>query len=369
MKTMTTPCLRLGVILSLLVLVPSAARALPRYSARYAQKCGVCHVNPTGGGLRTIYARSFVLPEQLAWTKPSSDVREAFDPQISKNVTIGTDFRLNHRYSDDETPPQNFFQMQGDIYLEFRLDENLGLYYDQGINSNYELFGTWRGLPGTGYLKAGRFVPSYGWKFDDHTMFTREQLGFFPPANSDVGVEFGIAPGGLDAQLSVLNGNRGSTADGNQKLATALNTSYRFGVGAVGAALGVAGYWEDGDAANYGSAGAFGFLRWRQFAWLYEVDWTRDDPDGAGHVTGWVASHELSWQARRGLELMGTYDFFDPDFNAKTGAATRWGGGVTVMPRAFLAVQALVRATDYDEGTALSGDDFWESALQFHLLY
>ena len=354
---------------ALVVLIPAIAAATPRYSARYEQKCTLCHMNPSGGGMRTLYASQYIVPEEMAWSKPTGDVLSNIDPEISKNVIIGTDFRLIHRLSDDTTPQENFFQMQGDIYLDFQMDEQLSLYYDQGISSDYELFGLWQGLPLTGYVKAGRFVPAYGWKFDDHTMFVRSDLGFFPPGNSDVGIEFGISPKRFDIQFAVLNGNRGSLYDRDEKLAGALSGVYRFHVGSVGASLGAAGYWEDGETSNYGTGGTFGYLTWRRLVWLGEVDWTLDDPQGVGHTTGFVTSHDLSYLVRKGLELRATYDFFDPDYNSESGARSRWGGGVFVMPRAFLALEALVRVTTIDDGAALSGDDTWETVFQFHLLY
>jgi len=354
-----------------LVSVATVAEALPRYSARYEQKCALCHVNPSGGGLRTLYASQYLVPEEIAWGKPPKDILDGIDPEIANRILIGTDFRTIYTYANEDAPAtvKDFFQMQGDIYVNFQMDDQLSLYYDQGISSNYELFGMWQGLPLTGYVKLGRFVPSYGWKFDDHTMFVRSELGFFPPTNSDVGVEFGVSPRRLDVQFAVLNGNRGSTSDDNRKLAAALNATYRGHTGPFGWSAGAAGYWEDGDVANYGTGGTFGYLTWRRFEWLAEVDWTLDDPQGTAHTTGLVTSSEVSVLVRRGLEVLATYDFLDPDWNLQTGTETRWGGGVFVMPRPFLTLEALVRSTTFDTGVAVTGTDYWETLVQFHLLY
>jgi hypothetical protein len=360
---------RLMVAAAIVLLTPALAHAVPRYSARYEQKCALCHTNPTGGGMRNLYASQYLVPEEMAWSKPKKDILSKIDPEISKGVVIGTDFRLFHRYSNDDQLQTNFFQMQGDIYLDFQMDDNLSLYYDQGISSSYELFGLWQGLPLTGYVKAGRFVPSYGWRFDDHTMFVRSQLGFMPPANSDVGIEFGVSPGRSDIQLAVLNGNRGSTYDTNKKLAACLNGVYRFHLADVGVALGGAGYWQDGNESNYGTGGFFGSLTWWRLVWLGELDYTLEERHGDDHTTGLVTSHEVSYLWRQGLELRATYDFFDGDYNVKSGARSRWGGGVFVMPRSFLALEALYRKTTYEDGAVYAGDDSWETLLQFHLLY
>jgi hypothetical protein len=349
----------------------TVASGIPRYSARYEQKCALCHTNPTGGGLRTLYASQYLVPEEIAWSKPEKSVLEGIDPEIAKRILIGTDFRTIYTYANDDPPGsvKDFFQMQGDIYLNFQMDDQLSLYYDHGISSSYELFGMWQGLPLTGYAKLGRFVPSYGWKFDDHTMFVRSDLGFFPPGNSDVGVEFGISPRRFDVQFAVVNGNRGSTSDDNRKLATVLNAMYRGHTGPFGWSAGVAGYWQDGDEANYGTGGTFGYLTWRRFTWLGQVDWTLDDPQGEGHTTGFVTSSEVSYLLRQGLEVLATYDLLDPDYNLKTGATTRVGGGVFVMPRPFVTLEALVRSTMIDPGIDVTGSDYWETVVQFHLLY
>jgi hypothetical protein len=88
-----------------------------------------------------------------------------------------------------------------------------------------------------------------------------------------------------------------------------------------------------------------------------------------GHTTGVVTSNELSYLLRKGLELRATYDFLDPDWNLESGAQSRAGGGIFVMPKPFVTVEALFRSTMFDSGVALSGEDYWETVLQLHLLY
>ncbi|HEX5131178.1 MAG TPA: hypothetical protein VFX92_01695 [Candidatus Krumholzibacteria bacterium] len=368
---MSTLLCRLSLVAAwypLVTMLAVPAHALPRYSARYEQKCTLCHVNPSGGGQRNLYASQYIVPEELAWSKPKPEILEGIDPEIATNLIIGTDFRFIHSASDDDIAGRNFFQMQGDIYLAFQLDEQLSLYYDHGISTSYEVFGMWQGLPLDGYVKAGRFVPAYGWRFDDHTRFVRQDLGFAPPANSDAGLEFGIARGRFDVQLGIVNGNRGSTFDNDRKLATLLSALYRGHTGGVGWAAGLAGSWHDGDVVDTGTAGPYGYLTWRRFTWMTELDWFRDDT-GDAHTTGVVTSNELSFLAHQGFEVLATYDFYDPDWNLQTGSRSRWGGGVSTLPRPFLAVEALFRATSYDNGVDVTGSDYWETVLQLHLLY
>lgn len=357
---------RLGVTLVVVLAVVNGvvafqARALPRYTARYEQKCALCHVNPSGGGLRTAYASQQLAPQEIAWSKGKPELLEAIEPMIAKSILIGTDFRELYLGSDIDAQ-RNFFQMQSDLYFDFQLDPKMSLYYDRGISNSYELFGVGYVLPVV-YVKAGRFVPSYGWKFDDHTMYVRSEMGFSPPLNSDVGIEIGASPGHLDVQAGVVNGNRGSILDDDGDVSAVLNTAYRFRVGPFGASLGASG---SHDAAQ-DIGGIYGYLTFQRLTWLGEADFFRRE--GASTTDGLVTSHELSYLLHQGFELKATFDFFDPDRDRASGAKSRWGGGVAVMPRSYLVVDALMRNTTYDDGVAYFGRDFNETLLQLHLLY
>lgn len=344
------------------------ARALPRYSARYEQHCSLCHVNPTGGGLRTTYASQQLVPQEIAWSKGKPGLLEGIDPKIGKNITIGTDFRELYVYSDQAVDHLNFFQMQSDLYFDFQLSPRVSLYYDRGMSNSYELFGLGY-LDPVLYVKAGRFVPAYGWKFDDHTMFVRNDEGFAPPGNSDVGVEIGVTPGKFEAELGMVNGNRGSLLDNNPQTSTIGNAMVRYRVGPLGAATGLSGYHDPGLARTLDSGSLYGYLIWKNLTWLGQADLFRQKPPGSAATTGFVTSHEFSLLLHQGLELKATYDFYDPDRDHATGAKTRWGGGVFVMPEAYVGLEGLVRRTTFDNGIAYSGQDFYETVLQLHLLF
>jgi hypothetical protein len=345
------------------------AGAVPRYSARYGQRCGLCHVNPSGGGMRSTYASQQLVPDEIAWRRAAAESTLVPDPQITRSLAVGADFREIYAGSGDAAHNLDFFQMQGDLYLAFQLDARTSPYYDRSLTDSYELFGTAYVLPLTGYVKAGRFVPSCGWKFDDHTLYVRDALGLAPPANSDVGIEIGLQPGPLDVQLGLVNGNRGGTFDNDNRLAQSGNAIYRWSGGDLGAGLGAAGYLQSGRQTDLKVGGACCYLTWRGLTWMGEVDLARREPADAERVTSLVTSHELSWLARQGLELLATYDFFDPDKNYESGAKSRWGVGVHAMPRPYLALDAAYRWTNVDAGPALGGDDFDETVLQLHVVY
>ena len=357
---------------ALAVLPAFQAGAVPRYSARYEQNCMLCHVNPTGGGMRSTYATQQLIPREIAMSPRTPDAIAQLDTHLGKNVTIGADFRelfIAATANASLAPPQGFFPMQGDFYLAFQLDPKYTLYYDRSMSNTYEVFGLANVLPWDGYLKAGRFVPAYGWKFDDHTMFVRSEEGFTPPGNADGGVEVGFSPKFGDLQLALVNGSRGSTLDSDRRLAIALNMSARFKAGPFVATAGFAGYSQPGIQEDLNSGGAFGYLSAWNVTWLGQGDLVRRDPDLTPATTSVVTSHELSVVLRQGVELKSTYDFYDPDRSLRTGSKSRWGVGLMVMPRPFLVAEADFRSTHVQRGPALSARDFDEGIFQLHLLY
>lgn len=346
----------------------SQAGALPRYAARYEQTCALCHVNPSGGGLRTSYASRKLVPEEIAWKRGALPSLEDLAPDVAGYVRFGTDLREVYLGADVPESHNNFFQMQADLYVAFQPEANATIYLDRGETGNYEMFGLFYPWPAV-YVKAGRFVPSYGWRFDDHTMFVRAELGFMPPANSDVGLEAGFARGGFDLQVGVVNGNRGGLLDSDTKVAGVANGVYRRRLGPMGAAVGASAYHQPGEARDLDQFGLYGSVTWSRLTWLGEADRFETRAAGEPMVSGFVASHEVTWLVRQGLEVKGTYDFYDPDRYRESGAKSRWGGGFFVMPRSWATAEVIVRRIDFDSGIAYSGRDYIETVAMLHLLY
>ncbi|MFT5233961.1 MAG: hypothetical protein ACI9UQ_002003, partial [Candidatus Krumholzibacteriia bacterium] len=118
------------------------AQATPRYAAAYGQSCVLCHENPTGGGLRNLYATQYIIPEELAsrsWEDPDSGGAFAGQsPEITENITIGADLRtLSYQHSGGDG---GTFAMQGDLYLNFRLSSTASAYVEQGLSGSGEIY-------------------------------------------------------------------------------------------------------------------------------------------------------------------------------------------------------------------------------------
>src|SRR6185369_4510273 len=96
-------------IVLLTALAVSATQALPRYALATGAKCVACHVNPTGGQLRTEYGTSYSANTLVMETthKKSDEKTEVaadstaevtpaeedftFNPRLTENITIGGD--------------------------------------------------------------------------------------------------------------------------------------------------------------------------------------------------------------------------------------------------------------------------------------
>jgi len=355
------------------LLLASHADAIPRYAARYRQSCNLCHHDPSGGGLRSLYASQFIVPSEMAFRASTEEQLKRIRPDISESVTIGADVRTLHVYADEENL-YNFFQMQGEIYAAFQADDRWSAVVNLDETASYEIFALGYVLPWSGYVKVGRFVPLHGWKFDDHNYFVREELGFDQPRNTDAGVEVGFMPANTMLVVSAGNGNAGNTTfDNNKDLAFGVTALRRFHVGPAGIALGVSYRRNRGGTGNANETqfgGPHGYVQWSRFAWLWEVDGTRFGPITPGNdLDGLVTTHEVSWTLRRGVDLVGSYNFVDPNIDEKTGARTRLGIGVDVIATPFVNVQVRANNFQFEPGADVSGRNHWRSEVQLHLFY
>jgi len=68
--------------------------ALPRFAVQNGTSCILCHVNPTGSGLRNDYGSNVVALEELPLERWLDKGNEDWDGYISDHLQIGGDFRL-----------------------------------------------------------------------------------------------------------------------------------------------------------------------------------------------------------------------------------------------------------------------------------
>jgi len=201
--------------------------ARPQYSTLFGQSCFLCHANPTGNGLREPYGSQFFGPQYLPIKPVSYEALNKINPKLNENVTVGADFRtiwlatntqedsIQAGLSDQfSTNTGTTAQMEGNLYLQIRPSEQFMLYYSEGVagfTGRREIYGMANLKGFKAWAKGGQFQENFGFRFADHTAFTRTGLwGGFDgsafstpsPPHYGVGLEVGTRIAGFDISTS-----------------------------------------------------------------------------------------------------------------------------------------------------------------------
>ncbi|MCP4292484.1 MAG: hypothetical protein GY780_11705 [bacterium] len=360
---MPRPVLKTAIlaVLAIAILQSHTANALPRYTAQYGQSCILCHVNPSGGGMRSEYASQFLVPEEIAAKGWSTGEMDYLSPRISPNIVLGVDLRS--LLYQQEGGNGSGFAMQGDLYVNVEMSSRFAAYVEQGLNGSGEIFGIGRADVLDSYFKAGRFIPDYGWRFSDHGMFNRRYLTDSTGSDSPAGLysegfEVGISPGGLTASAALLGGSQNN---GDNYSGRAL---YQFYLGDfnVGAGASLLRRQLGTDARR--AAGAFWYLALGPVTWLGQIDETKQN-----NQLGNMVSQEVALTVSQGYDLRLTYNFQDPDRGLQNGSRQKYGTGISAMPRPYFGWSLMANYWDNDQGDAVVEDDRFEGEMMVHFFY
>jgi hypothetical protein len=313
------------------------ARAEPYLAVQEGYKCNVCHVNPTGGGLRnnfgTIYAKT-LLPAQTV-----NGALDAWTGKLIDAVRMGGDLRAE--WSDSavpHTPSQSQFALEqfrvyGDITV---IPDRLGLYIDEQVAPNasqnmeaYVRFGNSNdGL----YFKGGQFYLPFGWRLQDQTAFVREVSGI-SMTTPEQGVEMGYEHAAWSAQLDLTN-------------VPASGSGAKAGHQITGQVVYVKPMWRLGastsltqsDAGNRRVGGLFAGLRTGPIAWLGEIDVVRDEGFPGGRTLA-AGLFEADWRILKGHNLKLTAESFDPNRAVREDQQARYSIVYEFTPIPFLQLR------------------------------
>lgn len=370
-------------------LAAAPASAVPRFAVRLGTTCSTCHVNPSGGGMRNVFGRDVFGPARLSWSA-GAGLQPATGTMPP--AAVGADARIAYlgiRPGPDDAAATGyrgaFFPMQADVHLAATHGPLTAL-ADIGLLGSWEAMLMARAGPAT--VKAGRFMVPFGLRLDNHTVWTREPLGF-GPRDKDVGIEIGAAwlwpRAQIHLQASATNGAGGEALlDDNAEKATSGRTELFVrplpasssvsltllgGGSAYRNVTGVATSTREGRIVH-DRIGAFGGLGLGRFTLLGEMDAVIDDdlgaaPDREGRVRKAARFVELGAVLHRGLEAQVLYEFLDPDEAVQPNARHRLGLLVDLFPMPALAIHALLRSTGAPPGSA--DHHRLEALLQLHL--
>jgi hypothetical protein len=251
--------------------------------------------------------------------------------------------------------------MQGDVYMNFKLARKVNIYLDKGLYSGFEIFGMLNILPGNGYVKIGKFVPSYGTKLDDHRTFIRQETGFSAERSRPelTGGEIGFTARSLNIVGGVFNAADPFGAGGSKK-ALLGRVDGIFKLNEEGTMnLGVGGNVftkEMGVSDRMTLFGAMGSFSYNDLSLLGEVDWMRTKVSGTT-IKGIVSYVEAGYVATPGLDFKVMYEFFDRDTDLKTGSQSRYSFGFEFFPISGVEVRPLYRF-NVEDPTNVSNDEF-----------
>jgi hypothetical protein len=321
------------------------AHAEPYLAVQLGLKCGQCHVNPTGGGLRTTFGDIFaqtVLPAQHLDT-----ALDNWTGQLGQYLRVGGDLRFDGQVTQaPHTASLSDFSLeQFRVYMEAEVIPNrLLAYADEQVAPggalNREAYVLYWSAGHDWYLKAGQMYLPFGLRLQDQTalIYTASGINMTTP---DQGVEFGWEHGHWDAQLAVSNGTAGGAASGNGK-------QYSSQVAYVESRwrVGLAANRNDQPGGAKNAGGIFGGLKTGPISWLMQAELTDDQSIAQGQGKKLATLAEANWLIARGNNLKITDEFLNPNRAVPNGEETRWSLVYELTPIQFAQIRAGFRWND-----------------------
>lgn len=314
---------RIGVLVaSCLLVAPGAGLAEPYLAVKQGFKCMICHVNPTGGGMRNAYGNTYVL-NTLAAERVATPGGDVWSDALDNLLSIGGDLRAAavHTHIPGGDNYSAFETQELRVYVAANvITDRLLVYLDQrmapGGSNNQETYARLTLGDGRYYVKAGQMYLPYGLRLEDDSAFIREAPGISMAA-PDNGVEIGYEQGRWSAQLAVSNGTGGGETDEGKQ-------------GSLRAEF-VESWWRAGGSFSFNHAAGgdrqmqnlFAGLRTGPLAWLAEADYVTDDSFAPERAL-WAGLLETNWGYRQGHNLKLTAEHLDPDTDVDEDAQARY---------------------------------------------
>jgi hypothetical protein len=334
-------------------------------TVRGGYKCGQCHVNRTGGGMRTgfgvIYSQT-VLP----YTFLKIARRDAFfDGKASNKISLGANLRVSNktvfgkdRPSGDSKFDNSINLPEGNLYLKIDvINDFLSFYLDETVlptgARNREAFALIQNLPLNSYLKAGRMLLPFGYRILDDDSFIRQRTGY-NYANQDIGVELGLEPGPLSLSVAITNGTQGASENNVDKQISFVGSTVfrKLRLGASFSRNRSPGEPRDQITTMFG---AFAGLYSGRFALIGEADIIRprkENETAEGKAERKKFGDQLAFYTslnillKKGLNFRIAYDYYDPRLDWEEDERTRLTFGLETFPIQFLQVSAFYRVLE-----------------------
>lgn len=344
---------RPAIMLLLAAAFAGSAPALPRFASRTGAKCQSCHVNPAGSAMRLPFGMQYGR-ERLPVPSWSKDYElEDFSNIITNVLGVGADFRTLF-YSlqvPGAAARSGFYQMQGDLYLNFRIAKKVGFFLKKGLRNGFEAYGLLNILPASGHVKVGKFLPNYGTRIDDHTTYIRQVTGMSPEQGrvERTGLEAAVSPGAFTLTGGIYNAEEGDPPPTSSAKAFLgrlegmfkLDSDLSLGLGGNVLTKKVGGV----TSTFYGGMGSFS---WGGLTLLGEADLVKNKSPLGVTVTELVTYVEADYVVTQGLDLKLGYDFRDYNIDYKTGTIARYSIGFEFFPLGGVELRPVYRIVKED---------------------
>ena len=109
---------------------------------------------------------------------------------------------------------------------------------------------------------------------------------------------------------------------------------------------------------------SWSFLSFSKFTYTFEIDQAENWINGS---TSRALYDELAWEIIQGVQLIGKYDFFDPNTNQKDGAVSRYTLGAEIYPLNIIEIKLQVRMNQIDQEDVNTPDP--EYLIQTHFWF
>ncbi len=343
MKSMIKICL--------LLLAATGLFAVPRFAMMEDVSCGSCHAYQGGGGSRTSYGKDYIRESLVL-----KDIGYPWDKEDSESpFSFGFDTR--YQMIAESEKDLKHFPMQFALYGGAEFGSLISHIEASRILDDFRVTGNIRyeGLPFESWISVGRELPVMGWRIDDHSVFTRggnlttlglsiEGMPYTPFIEPPTLLEFGSAAvSGLE--FSVMAGTPFISADEvlDASIFKAVKLGYSYSTALFTARAGLAFLDENGlinaSVTSWGLASS-------GLVWLGEISqmsgWTGPE------VSNYASMQQLSYRLFQGLDLVGRYEFFDPDMDLSNGAIVRTSFGLEFFPLRGLEVKLSYRTSQLD---------------------
>ncbi len=331
--------------------------AEPYIAVREGMDCSQCHVNPTGGGGRTVFGNQYAQNQLATETLP---LPQPWTGRFVDMLHLGANARFSASQSDVDGVDTNldFRTDQVTAYLGLDIHDRLSVYVDQqvapGGSLNRE---AWLKVRfGDFYVKAGKFFMPFGWRLQDNNALVRQVSGI-NMLQGDDGAELGWKRRGYTAQIAVTNGNGGASERDDGKQITA-----RFARIASTWQVGLSVVDNNTDVVDRSGGGVFAGVRTGAVSWLLEFDRFEDDAEVGLSDEIDVALLEANWQIAKGHNLKLSAEHSESDLVADE--QRRYSAVYEFTPLPFLQMRIGYRDLESDVSNPLLNSE--EGFIELH---